>query len=38
MNIIAFEKEELLNWRLKNTFVCNLWSWIKVFIVDRPLF
>ena len=30
MNMLAFDNEELLIQRLKNSFVCNLWSWSRV--------
>ena len=30
MNMLAFDNEELLIQRLKNYFVCNLWSWSRV--------
>ena len=32
-----FENEELSIQRMKNSFVCNLWSWTKLFIDDGPL-
>ena len=33
----TFENEELSNQRLKNSFVCILWSWTKMFVEDGPL-
>ena len=35
-NLLAFGNEELSLRRLKYSFVCNLWSWIRVFIVLSP--
>ena len=35
-NVLGFGNEELLLQRLKNYFVCNLWSWIRVSIVLSP--
>ena len=32
MNKRTFEKDELFNQGLKHSFVCNLWSWTKIFI------
>ena len=29
-NLLAFDNEELSIQRLKNSFVCNLWSWSRV--------
>ena len=37
-NKIVFDNEELLIQRMKNSFVCNFWSWTKLFINDDPLF
>ena len=36
-NMLAFGNEELSLQRLKNSFVCNLWSWVRVSIVE-PFF
>ena len=36
-NRIAFENEELSIHRLKNSFVCNLWFWIKSVVNEGPL-
>ena len=36
-NKVAFENEDLLIQRMKNSFVCNIWSWSKSCIVERPL-
>ena len=36
-NRIAFENEELLIHRLKNSFVCNLWLWTKSVVNEGPL-
>ena len=36
-NKIAFENEELSSQRMKNYFVCNFWSWTKLFIDEGPL-
>ena len=35
-NSLAFGNEVLSIQRLKHSFVCNLWSWVKVFIVLSP--
>ena len=35
--MIAFDDEELSIQRMKNSFVCNLWSWTKLFIDEGPL-
>ena len=32
-NLLAFGNEVLSIQRLKHSFVCNLWSWVRVFIV-----
>ena len=32
----AFGNEEFSLQRLKYSFVCNLWSWVRVFIVLNP--
>ena len=37
MNLLAFGNEELSLHRLKYSFVCNLWSWVRVSIVLSPL-
>ena len=36
-NRIAFENEELLIHGMKNSFICNFWSWTKPFIDEGPL-
>ena len=36
-NRIAFENEELSIHRMKNSFVCNFWSWTKSVIDEGPL-
>ena len=36
-NRIAFENEELSIYRLKNSFVCNLWFWTKSVVNEGPL-
>ena len=35
-NLLAFRNEEFSLQRLKYSFVCNLWSWVRVFIVLSP--
>ena len=35
-NLLAFGNEEFSLQRLKYSFVCNLWSWVRVFIVLSP--
>ena len=35
-NRLAFGNEELSLQRLKNSFVCNLWSWVRVSLVESP--
>ena len=35
-NRLAFGNEELSLQRLKYSFVCNLWSWVKVSLVESP--
>ena len=35
-NMLVFGNEELSLQRLKNSFVCNLWSWIRVSIDLSP--
>ena len=35
-NLLAFGNEVLSIQRLKHSFVCNLWSWVRVFIVLSP--
>ena len=32
-NLLAFGNEVLSLQKLKHSFVCNLWSWVRVFIV-----
>ena len=34
--MLAFDNEELLLQRLKNSFVCNLWSWVRMSVVLSP--
>ena len=34
---LAFDNEELLIQRLKNSFVCNPWSWSRVSIDMSPI-
>ena len=36
MNLLAFGNEELSFQRLKYSFVCNLWSWVRVSLVLNP--
>ena len=36
-NLLAFGNEELLLQILKYSFVCNLWSWVRVSIVLSAL-
>ena len=36
-NRIAFENEELSIHKMKNSFVCNFWSWTKSIIDEGPL-
>ena len=36
INMLVLGNEELLLQRLKNSFVCNLWSWVRVSIVLNP--
>ena len=36
-NLIAFDNEELSIQRLKDSFVCNLWSWSRVFVDMSPI-
>ena len=36
MNLSAFGNEELSLQRRKYSFVCNLWSWVRVLIVLSP--
>ena len=36
-NMITFDNEELSMHRLKNSFVCNLWSWTKLVVNEGPL-
>ena len=33
LNMLAFENEELSLQRLKYSFVCNIWSWVRVSII-----
>ena len=35
-NRLAFGNEELSLQRLKYSFVCNLWSWVRVSLVESP--
>ena len=35
-NLLAFGNEVLSLQRLKHSFACNLWSWVRVFIVLSP--
>ena len=35
-NLLAFGNEELLLQRLKYSFVCNIWFWVRVSIVSSP--
>ena len=35
-NLLAFGNEEFSLQRLKYSFVCNLWSWVRVLIVLSP--
>ena len=35
-NYIAFENKDLSVQRMKTSFICNLWSWSNVHIVERP--
>ena len=35
-NLLAFGNEVLSIQRLKHFFVCNLWSWVRAFIVLSP--
>ena len=35
-NLLAFRSEEFSLQRLKYSFVCNFWSWVRVFIVLSP--
>ena len=35
-NRLAFRNEELSIQRLKYSFVCNLWSWVRVSLVASP--
>ena len=37
-NLLAFGNEEFSLQRLKYSFVCNLWSWVRVSIVLSPSF
>ena len=36
INLLAFGNEEFLLQRLKYSFICNLWSWIRVSLVMDP--
>ena len=36
-NLIVFDNEGLSIQRLKNSFVCNLWSWFRVFVDMCPV-
>ena len=35
-NLLAFGNEELSLQRLKYSFVCNLWSWVRVSLILSP--
>ena len=35
-NYIAFENNDFSAQRMKASFICNLWSWSNVYIVERP--
>ena len=35
-NLLAFGNEELSLQKVKYSFICNLWSWVRVFIVLSP--
>ena len=35
--MLAFDNEELLIQRLKNSFVCNVWSWSRLSIDMNPI-
>ena len=35
-NRIAFDNEDISVNRMKSSFLCNLWSWTNLYIVDRP--
>ena len=35
-NLLAFGNEVLSLQRLKHSYVCNMWSWVRVFIVLSP--
>ena len=37
MNIIAFQNAEFSVQRMKNSFVCNFWSWTRSIIDEGPL-
>ena len=37
MNIIAFQNAEFSVQRMKNSFVCNFWSWTRLIIDKGPL-
>ena len=34
MNMIVFDNVELSIQRMKNSFICNLWSWSRVFVYE----
>ena len=36
-NYISFENKDLSVQRMKTSFICNLWSWSNVHIVERPI-
>ena len=35
-NYLAFENKVFSSQRLKASFICNLWTWSNVYIVERP--
>ena len=35
-NMIVFENVNIYIIRMKSVFLCNLWSWGNLYIVDRP--
>ena len=35
-NLLAFGNEKFSLQRLKYSFVCNFWSWVRVFIILSP--
>ena len=36
-NLLAFDNAEFLVQRMKNSFVCNLWSWSRLSIDMSPI-